>query len=291
MILTHQSTREGKLASFLRRELGLSYGLLKRLKYQNAYQVNGSTVHTNHPVRPGDTITVTIEETQPEINAEDGDLAILYEDDAIIVLDKPAGMIMHPTFHRTEGTLANRLLGYYRRSGQKSAVHLVSRLDRDTFGVTLAAKNAHIHALLCAQLQAHAIHKTYHAAVFGHPAADAGEIAHPIARLSPASLLRCVREDGKSALSTYRVLERTPECALLRLHPETGRTHQLRVHCAHEGFPILGDSQYGSEASQAYSQQKGIGHQQLCARSLSFTHPQTGKPLTIASQLSIRLPE
>lgn len=149
MILRHTAAREGKLGSFLRGELGLSYGLVKRLKYQGAYRVNGEPARTNHPLQPGDRITVQIEEAQPAIPAENGPLAILYEDDCLLAVDKPPGLLMHPTFNRLEGTLANRLLGYYQRTGQPCAVHLVSRLDRDTFGVTLVAKNAHVHTLLC----------------------------------------------------------------------------------------------------------------------------------------------
>ena len=287
MILRHTALREGKLLSFLRRELGLSYGLVKRLKYQDAYHVNGEPAHTDRPIRPGDVITVSIAEAQPDVSPEDGEITILYEDEAIIALDKPPGLLMHPTFNRTQGTLANRLLGYYRRTGQPCAVHLVSRLDRDTFGITLVAKNAHIHALLCASARAGHLEKTYHAAVFGHPPATSGEISLPIARLSPTSLLRCVRADGKFARTTYQVLRTTVDCALVRLRPETGRTHQLRVHCAHEGFPILGDAQYGTDASQAFSQACGYAHQQLCAASLSFPHPLTGGKMVLHSHLSV----
>lgn len=290
MILRHTATREGKLSSFLRRELGLSYGLIKRLKYQNAYRVDGIAAHTDRLVRPGDEITVTIEEAAPAFAAEDGPLSILYEDASILALDKPAGLLTHPTFTRAEGTLANRLLGYYRRTGQQCAVHFLSRLDRDTAGVVLLAKNAHIKAILCEHLQNGRVEKRYHAAVYGQPAGDHGEICHPIARLSPTSLLRCVREDGKQAKTAYAVLRKGAGCALLRLTPLTGRTHQLRVHCAYEGFPILGDTQYGTAASQAFSLAHGYTHQQLCAVSLGFPHPVTGQRMTVASQLSVRLP-
>lgn len=275
--------------SFLRRELMLSYGLLKRLKYQDAYRVNDISVRVNHAVRTGDIITVNIEETQPEIGAENDPLTILYEDEAMIALDKPAGMIMHPTYHRITGTLVNRLLGYYERTGQKSAVHLVNRLDRDTFGVVLVAKNAHIHALLCEQMQSGQVRKTYHAAVYGHPADQQGVMDHPIARCSPTSLLRCVRADGKPAQSTYRAIRTADRCTLLELEPITGRTHQLRVHCAYEGFPILGDVQYGTETSQVFSQLLGFTHQQLCAMSLALRHPLSDQAVSIQSQYSVQL--
>lgn len=287
MTLTHTAAREGKLLSFLRRELGLSYGLVKRLKYQHAYRVNGVAAYTNHAVKVGDQITVTIDEAVADIPAEDGALSILYEDEAVILLDKPAGMIIHPTFHRIDGTLVNRLLGYYQRTGQKCAVHLVSRLDRDTFGVVMVAKNAHMHAVMCEHMQAGRLHKVYHAAVYRQPPGDSGEICAPIARLSPTSLLRCVREDGKHALSRYEVMARGDVCVLLRMEPQTGRTHQLRVHCAHEGFPILGDSQYGTAASLAYAAARRIAHQQLCAKALTFPHPISGQSMTIRSAMDV----
>lgn len=284
MVLTHTACREGKLVSFLRGELGLSSTLTTRLKYRNAYRVNGQTVHVHHRIHPGDVIAVTIEESAPDYPAEPGELDILYEDDALIVLDKPAGIMMHPTFNRLDGTIANRLLHYYQATGQKCAIHLVNRLDRDTFGVVLIAKNSHTHAILCGHLQSGQIHKTYRAAVFGCPPAPEGEICAPIARLSPTSLLRCVREDGKPAKTVYRVLASDGRCSLLELQPVTGRTHQLRVHCAYSGFPILGDPQYGSAASQEFSLEQGCQWQQLCATSLRFPHPLTGEELTVVSR-------
>lgn len=287
MRLTHTAAREGKLLSFLRRELGLSFGLVKRLKYQHAYQVNGQTAHTDHPVRVGDVISVTIRESMPDFPAEDMALSILYEDGALLAIDKPAGMLTHPSFHRLTGTLANGVLGYYQRSGQASAVHFVSRLARDTFGVVLIAKNAHVHAKMAAQLQAGHIVKKYTAAVYGQPPRAEGTLDFPIARLSETSLLRCVREDGKPALTNYRVLARTDYSALLALLPRTGRTHQLRVHCAHAGFPILGDAQYGTEASQAFSCAHGIHTQRLCASSVQCIHPLTQEPLEINSAQAV----
>ncbi len=283
MVLTHNACREGKLVSFLRGELGLSSTLTTRLKYRDAYRVNGQRVHVHHRVHPGDVITVTIEEEAPDYPAQEGELHILYEDDALIVLDKPPGIMMHPTFNRLDGTIANRLLYYYQQTGQKCAIHLVNRLDRDTFGVVLIAKNSHTHAILCDHLQNGRIHKTYRAAVFGHPTQPEGEICAPIARLSPTSLLRCVREDGKPAKTHYRVLASDETCSLLELQPLTGRTHQLRIHCAYSGFPILGDPQYGTPESQAFSLRLGCQWQQLCAMSLRFPHPLTGEVLTVQS--------
>ena len=284
MELNHRAGRGGKLVSFLRRELGLSSSLVKRLKWQGALRVNGVPVHTDHPVVPGDEITVILDEAMPEFPPEDGPLDILYEDGMLLAVDKPPGLLMHPSFYRNTGTLANRLLGYYRRTGQPCAVHPVSRLDRDTFGVVLLAKNAHIHARMMEALRAGQVHKTYEALAWGGPAEDAGVWTFPIAKRGGGSLLREVRPDGQRAETQFQVLFRGTRASRLRLEPVTGRTHQLRVHCAHAGCPILGDLQYGTEESQAYSKMLGLDHQQLCAVSLRFLHPLTGVPLEIHSK-------
>ena len=281
--------REAKLLSILRQELSMSSTLVKRLKFQNAYRVNGVPARTDYPVKIGDTVTVLLDEPTPVYPAEDGDLHILYEDDSLIAVDKPADMLVHPSSARNTGTLANRLTAYYQRTGQACAIHPVSRLDRDTFGVVLLAKNAHVHALMCAQSKAGQIEKTYHALVCGAPPAAEGILSAPIARKAPPSMLRCIREDGKEARTRCRLLETDGQLSLLELQPLTGRTHQLRVHCAHFGFPILGDPQYGNEASRAVSERLGLSWQQLCAVTLAFRHPMTQKNVEIRSDLDVRL--
>lgn len=287
MELRHIAQREGKLSTFLHRELQMSSGLINRLKYQNALLVNSQPVRTNYPVRPGDEITVLLDEGTPEYPPEKMDLSILYEDEDLIALDKPQGILIHPSRNRNEGTLANGLLYYYQATGQRSAFHPVSRLDRDTYGVVLLAKNAHIHALLNEQHRLGEIWKTYHALVFGGPQEAEGRMDAPIARKPLPSLLREVREDGKKSVTEFRVLERYAQGSLLELRPMTGRTHQLRVHCAYFGYPILGDPQYGSEESKAFSESLHLAAQTLCAKKLRFRHPSTGKILEIYSKLEV----
>jgi len=136
-------------------------------------------VHTDYAVQPGDVITVPMDEPEPEYPAEDGPLTILYEDEHLLAVDKPAGMLIHPSRSRLTGTLANLVLGYYQKNGQSCAFHPLTRLDRDTYGVVLLAKNSHIHRLL----QACPVEKTYHAWVFGCPETISGIIDAPIARL------------------------------------------------------------------------------------------------------------
>ena len=291
MQLNHTADRDGKLLTFLRRELALSSSLVKRLKWQNAFLVDGQPVHTDHPVTSGQQITVLLDEERPEFPPEDGPLTILYEDEALLALDKPAGLLMHPSFYRDSGTLANFVLGYYRRTSQPCAVHPVSRLDRDTFGVVLLAKNAHIHAKMMQALKAGQVQKTYEALVWEGPAEDAGTWTFPIARKGGESLLREVREDGQAAETRFRVLTRFDRCSRLELQPITGRTHQLRVHCSHINCPILGDPQYGTGESLALSRQFGLPHQQLCAVKLAFVHPITGQSLELHSGQAIFLPK
>ena len=287
MELSCTSQRDARLLSILRRELALSSGLVKRLKYRGAFTVNGEIAHTDFPVKPGDVVRVRLDEDTPDYPAQDGDLHILYEDDALIAVDKPAGMLVHPSFSRNTGTLANFLLGYYEKTAQPCAVHPVSRLDRDTFGVVLLAKNAHIHAKLCQLMKDGAIHKTYLAAVFGYPEQPAGEIALPVYKLGNGSLLRMVDPRGKRAVSRYRVISSDHQTSVLALNPVTGRTHQLRLHCKAAGFPILGDPQYCSPASALYSGTHGLFCQQLLAARLELTHPVMGQPLVISSRQSV----
>ena len=283
MELTHTAARAGQLSSFLRGELRMSAGLMNKLKWGDSLRVNGVPQRTNYPVVPGDVITVALEEEKPEYPAQQGDLTILYEDSWLLAVEKPQGMLIHPSRSRFSDTLANFVAGYYERTGQSSAFHPMTRLDRDTFGIVLLAKSAHIHTLL----QETRVRKTYHARTYGAPEWDGGIIDAPIARKPLPSLLREIRADGKPSVTEYLVLERKKDLCKLALHPVTGRTHQLRLHCAHMGFPILGDPQYGTEESQALSASLGLTGQQLCAKRLEFTHPITGESLILESNMDV----
>ncbi len=289
MELSHIAARSGPLSSFLRGEMAMSSGLMNKLKWGDGLQVNGVPCRTNHPVCPGDRITVDLREPRPDYPAQIRPLDILYEDDHLLALDKPAGMLIHPSRSALTGTLANYVLGYYDQTGQASVFHPMTRLDRDTYGIVLLAKNAHVHALLNALHTQGQIHKTYHALVLGGPETDQGIWDDPIARKPLPSLLREIRPDGKPARTEYRVLTRFDTHSLLALSPITGRTHQLRLHCAHHGIPILGDPQYASPESRRLSQTLGLTHQLLCARSLSLPHPITGTQLELSSHMEAEL--
>lgn len=283
MELNHTARREGRLSKILREEMGLSAGLMNRLKWTGALKVNGQSVHTDFPVQPGDTVTAVLEEERPDYPAEDLPLTILYEDAYLLAVDKPQGMLIHPSSARNTGTLANAVAGYYRRTGSTGAFHPLTRLDRDTFGIVLIAKNGYA----CALLQRSRPRKTYHALTLGGPKDDWGTIDAPIARKPLPSLLREIRPDGKPSRTEYRVLDRGEALCRLALTPITGRTHQLRLHCAYMGFPIVGDPQYGSAEALTWAEKLGVTGQQLCAKRLEFTHPVTGAALTLESRMDV----
>ena len=280
MELKHIAQREGRLSSFLREEMKMSAGLVNRLKWQEKIYVNGKPEHNDFRVQIGDVILVPLEEEEPDYPPEYGPVEILYEDEHLLAVEKPAGMLIHPSRACNTGTLANFVLGYYARTGLRSAFHPVTRLDRDTFGIVLLTKNAHIHALM----QATPMQKTYHALTLGWSAEASGIIDAPIARKPLPSLLREVREDGKPSVTEFRVLERMEKLCKLELRPVTGRTHQLRVHCAHRGFPIVGDPQYGGERAMEF----GWKSQALCAKRLEFFHPITGEHLILESRMEVQ---
>ena len=285
MELKLTAQRSGRLSSFLKTELRMSTGLMNKVKWADGLRVGGISCHTDYQVVPGDEILVFLEEPVPDYPAEDGPLTILYEDAYFLAVDKPAGMLIHPSRCRNTGTLANFIQGYYEKTHQQGAFHPLTRLDRDTFGIVLVAKNAHIHALL----QEEKPRKHYEALTCGGPVENEGIIDAPIARKPLPSLLREVRPDGKPSQTRFRVLKRTGNICRLDLEPITGRTHQLRLHCAYSGFPILGDPQYGSEKSQALSQHLGLETQLLLAKSLEFVHPITGEEMRLESGMNFKL--
>ena len=291
MVFEQSVQRQAKLLSVLRREFGLSAGLVKRLKWQNALFVNGAPAHTDCDVCPGDRVRVVLEERTEGFDPEPMALSILYEDECFLAVDKPAGLLVHPSPQKNSGTLANGVLYYLRQTGQAAGIHPVTRLDRDTFGVVLLAKNANMHDRFCRMLREKRLEKTYLASVYGQPPQDMGSIALPVYKVGGGSLIRVVDERGQPAQTQYRVLERAEKTALLELHPLTGRTHQLRLHCMASGFPILGDPQYTQSAARAYSDAHGLSFQQLCAHRLAFLHPMTGEPVEILSKQAVFFPK
>ena len=286
MILKHrvEPARDGtRLSVFLHRDMELANGYIARLKPLQAIRVNGQPAHTDYILAAGDLVEVDLAAPPPDFPPEDGPLDILYEDEAILAVNKPAGMVIHPSPARLTGTLANRVLGYYQAGGQQCAVHILTRLDRDTCGIVLLGKNAWVQDRLTRALRTGQLHKSYLAPVLGGPAAEMGLWDWPIVRPDPRGQRRAVGAGGQPARTRYAVVSRQQGWSLLRLRPETGRTHQLRVHCLQAGCPILGDPMYATAASMGTSAALGWPYQHLLAQQLTLPHPVTGQQLTLTA--------
>jgi 23S rRNA pseudouridine1911/1915/1917 synthase len=273
--------------AIMRRELRISAALTRRLKQAGAIYAGGVPVYTDHAVAAGETVEIDIMAAEPpcDLVPEAGPLDILFEDSGLIAVSKPAGVLTHPSRARYTGTLSNFVAGYLAQSTGSGCCHAVNRLDRDTSGVVLFAKNSYMKALASEALAEPDAIKEYTAAVFGVMEPPAGTIDLPIRRLREMDMRRTVSPDGQRAVTHYKtelVLKTAGGAlSLLRLTLETGRTHQIRVHCRHLGHPVLGDILYYTAESAALSKRLGAASQLLHARRLSFSHPLTGRRIDL----------
>jgi 23S rRNA pseudouridine1911/1915/1917 synthase len=236
--------------------------------------VNAEEMNVRYSLKIGDQLSVIFPLEMPSegLLGESIPLEIIFEDEFVLVVNKPAFMNTIPSREHPTGSLANALLGYYKEIGLLAATHIVTRLDRNTSGLVLVAKHRHVHHLLSEQQKSGLVKRTYVALVHGRLMEDVGTIKVPIGRKSDSIIEREVSDSGQYACTHFRVLERMGRFTYVELQLETGRTHQIRVHMSYLGHPLLGDDLYGGSLDL-------MNRQALHCREVVFIHPFTGKEM------------
>jgi len=258
----------------------------QRLIEEGRVTVNGKAAAKNYKVTGAETIEVSLPDPEPiDVVPQNIPLDIVYEDEDVIVVNKPKGLVVHPAPGHPDGTLVNALLYHCGDSlsgiGGELRPGIVHRIDRDTSGLIIAAKNDHAHNYLAAQLQDHTLSRVYHCIVMGNLREDSGTVDAPIGRHHTDRKKMGVVADGRRAVTHWRVLERFQGFTYVECRLETGRTHQIRVHMAHTGHPILGDTVYGNK-----KEVPGLQGQCLHAVGLRFLHPRTEEPIELSCGLT-----
>ena len=277
-----------RLDLYLTEQLSLSRSAVAKLIREGQVCLEGKPLPKNYKLRGGETITVELPEAVPDLpQPEDSPLDIVYEDEDLAVINKPKGLVVHPAPGHLGGTLVNGLLYRYGREGLSSLggeerPGIVHRIDKDTSGLLVVAKNDEAHQSLKDQLQDHSLSRVYRCIVLGKLKEESGTVSAPIGRHPVDRKRMAVRPEGREAVTHWRVLERYPGYTYIECQLETGRTHQIRVHMAHLGHPVLGDRVYGGKKPVP-----GLEGQCLHALTLRFRHPRSGEP----TEVSCPLPE
>jgi 23S rRNA pseudouridine1911/1915/1917 synthase len=286
MILYADSSGERLDAFLARSEAGLTRSAAQRLLEEGCVLRNGKPGKKNDKLNIGDEISVEIPEPkETDIVAKEIPLEIVYEDDDVLVINKPKGLVVHPAAGHQEDTLVNGLL--FARADALSGINgelrpgIVHRIDKDTSGLLAVAKNDLAHVVLASQLKDHTMARTYECIVCGNLKEDSGTVDAPIGRHPSDRKKMCVTErNSKNAVTHWEVLGRYKGYTHVRCRLETGRTHQIRVHMAHIGHPILGDTVYGRKKAEL-----GQDSQVLHAGILCFSHPRDGHPVMVMADL------
>lgn len=271
------------LEEYLKNVMEVSARQRQKLFFSRGVYVNGVSAHTKRLLKAGDMVAIRqFKDNNYGVVPEEGAIDIIYEDNEIIVLNKPAGILVHPAGRTESGTLANYLAWYFKQKKQVVTIRPVHRLDRDTTGCILFAKSGRVQTVLEKMLSAGKIHRGYEAVVVGDGRQllsefPEGIIDAPIAKDAFRSNRRIVSAGGQRAVTHFRVEKAGARLSLLSLWLETGRTHQIRVHLAHSGYPVAGDRLYGrAEAC--------LSRQALHAASLDLIHPVTGEKLKLSAK-------
>lgn len=276
-----------RLDAFLSRQVeGLTRSAAQRLLEDGCVTLRGKPGKKNDKVQPGDEICLTIPEPEPvDIAPKEMPLDIVYEDEDVLVINKPKGLVVHPAPGHTEDTLVNGLL--YAKGDTLSGINgklrpgIVHRIDKDTSGLLAIAKNDLAHTVLASQLKDHSMARTYECIVCGSLKEDSGTVDAPIGRHPTDRKKMCVTQrNSKNAVTHWEVVKRYRGYTHVRCRLETGRTHQIRVHMAYIGHPILGDMVYGHKKPEL-----GQSSQCLHAGILSFSHPRDGRPIVVVAPL------
>ncbi|HXF04467.1 MAG TPA: RluA family pseudouridine synthase [Blastocatellia bacterium] len=280
-----------RLDHFLARQFPqISRVVLRRATAEGRIRVNGQPSRSNYRLREGDVVTVAITEApSPGLIPEPIPLTILFEDEHLLVVDKPAGMLVHPTRTVTSGTLLNALSFYLQSQQPPSRPGLVHRLDRETSGLVVVAKTEQAHRVLARHFRERRVSKYYLALVRGTVAEETFDITWPIGWVADRYPHWGVVEAGRPALTTIRVCERLPGFTLVEAEPKTGRTHQIRIHLAACGHPVAGDRLYGRDRVESVGESEASGpifpRHFLHAWRIVFHHPRTGDWCDIRSPL------
>lgn len=272
--LVPQEFDQKTLQEFLR-GCGVSSTLMRAVKTEtDGFFADDAFVRSCDAVKAGQTVRFWLPpEPATTVQPQDIPLQIAYEDDFAMVLEKPAGMAVHPTLNYKDGTLANAYMGLLQQRSEQGVFRPVNRLDKNTSGLVLCAKNAFAASHLASSVQ-----KVYVAILQGHLSPESGEIDAPIARAQDSIILRCVVQNGKQSCTQYATKQQTEAFSLVQAVPLTGRTHQLRVHFAHLGCPLAGDDLYGGSTT-------AINRHALHCAMLQFCHPITHETIAINSDL------
>ena len=278
-IISYTSEENSTLKEILLDKLNFSVRSLSKMKREQSMLVNGEFKKPSTKVKKGDLIEVKIEEDMANFTPQDLNLDILYDDFDIIMVNKPPFMVVHPTKSHSESTIANGITDYIIKKNEKVKVRFVNRLDMNTSGLVIVAKNAYAHHALSLDMSKDKVEKTYITVVKGIVKEDFGTINQPIYRPTEDSIKRVVDERGQESVTHYKVLERLNDATVLEVKLETGRTHQIRVHMNYIGHGIIGDELYG------YVDENLINRQALHAYSLKFNQPRTKEELKFKANL------